>query len=203
MKLSIRMKIFLPVMFLLIAFPVAAWFVFSYALDGHMSYNAKRDLGQMVKTVEELTEEYSNVDVPDENSAQDDRGSLLNALRNSAQTESGETKMLVIGKNYRVLYPKNYDDQPEMTQMYSEFLTRMTGNDSAFESGEITEETIGDTKYMLYFLDVGQNRPGHVQNVLLYCPIHDTSVILNEVSRLVLMIMGAMAGAVRKGTENE
>ena len=81
-----------------------------------------------------------------------------------------------------------------MTQMYSEFLTRMTGNDPAFESGEITEETIGDTKYMLYFLDVGQNRPGHVQNVLLYCPIHDTSVILNEVSRLVLMIMGAMAG---------
>ena len=49
MKLSIRMKIFLPVMFLLIAFPVAAWFVFSYALDGHMNYNAKRDLGQMVK----------------------------------------------------------------------------------------------------------------------------------------------------------
>ena len=86
MKLSIRMKIFLPVMLLLIAFPVAAWFVFSYALDGHMIYNAKRDLGQMVKTVEELTEEYSNVDVPDENSAQDDRGSLLNALRNSAQT---------------------------------------------------------------------------------------------------------------------
>ena len=30
MKLSIRMKIFLPVMLLLIAFPVAAWFVFSY-----------------------------------------------------------------------------------------------------------------------------------------------------------------------------
>lgn len=45
MKLSIRMKIFLPVMLLLIAFPVAAWFVFSYALDGHMNYNAKRDLG--------------------------------------------------------------------------------------------------------------------------------------------------------------
>ena len=58
MKLSIRMKIFLPVMFLLIAFPVAAWFVFSYALDGHMNYNAKRDLGQMVKTVEELADEY-------------------------------------------------------------------------------------------------------------------------------------------------
>ena len=71
MKLSIRMKIFLPVMFLLIAFPVAAWFVFSYALDGHMNYNAKRDLGQMVKTVEELADEYSNLDVPDETNAPD------------------------------------------------------------------------------------------------------------------------------------
>ena len=162
MKLSIRMKIFLPVMLLLIAFPVAAWFVFSYALDGHMNYNAKRDLGQMVKTVEELADEYSNLDVPDETNAPDAGKSLLSALRNAAQTESGESKMLVIGNNYRVLYPKNYDDQPEMTQMYSEFLTRMTGNDPAFESGEITEETIGDTKYMLYFLDVGQNRPGHV-----------------------------------------
>lgn len=111
MKLSIRMKIFLPVMFLLIAFPVAAWFVFSYALDGHMNYNAKRDLGQMVKTVEELADEYSNLDVPDETNEPDAGKSLLSALRNAAQTESGESKMLVIGNNYRVLYPKNYDDQ--------------------------------------------------------------------------------------------
>ena len=67
--------------------------------------------------------------------------------------------MLVIGNITGCCTRKNYDDQPEMTQMYSEFLTRMTGNDQAFESGEITEETIGDTKYMLYFLDVGQNGP--------------------------------------------
>lgn len=195
MKLSIRMKIFLPVMLLLIAFPLTAWFVFSYALDGHMVYNARRDLDQMVKTVEALTEEYSNLDVPDEGNAPDDKKSLLNALRNAAQTEAGETKMLVIGKDYRVLYPKNYDDQPEMTQMYSEFLTRMTGNDPSFESGEMTEEVIDGSSYMLYFLDVSQSHSGRVQNIFLYCPVHDTSVILNEVSKLVLMIMGAMAGA--------
>ena len=104
MKLSIRMKIFLPVMFLLIAFPVAAWFVFSYALDGHMNYNAKRDLGQMVKTVEELADEYSNLDVPDETNAPDAGKSLLSALRNAAQTESGESKMLVIIV-FRVQHP--------------------------------------------------------------------------------------------------
>lgn len=92
MKLSIRMKIFLPVMFLLIAFPLAAWFVFSYALDGHMNYNAKRDLGQMVKTVEELAGEYSNLDVPDESDARDDRGSLLNALKMRRRRSPGSQR---------------------------------------------------------------------------------------------------------------
>ena len=106
MKLSIRMKIFLPVMFLLIAFPVAAWFVFSYALDGHMNYNAKRDLGQMVKTVEELADEYSNLDVPDETNAPDAGKSLLSALRNAAQTESRGVENAGHWKYYRVLYPE-------------------------------------------------------------------------------------------------
>ena len=97
MKLSIRMKIFLPVMFLLIAFPVAAWFVFSYALDGHMNYNAKRDLGQMVKTVEELADEYSNLDVPDETNAPDAGKSLLSALRNAAQSRKCWSLEIITG----------------------------------------------------------------------------------------------------------
>ena len=92
MKLSIRMKIFLPVMFLLIAFPVAAWFVFSYALDGHMNYNAKRDLGQMVKTVEELADEYSNLDVPDETNAPDAGKSLLSAYGTRLRQSPGSRK---------------------------------------------------------------------------------------------------------------
>ena len=77
MKLSIRMKIFLPVMFLLIAFPLAAWFVFSYTLEGHMNYNARRDLDEMVKSVEELTDEFSNIDAGDDGNAPDDKRSLL------------------------------------------------------------------------------------------------------------------------------
>ena len=100
--------------------------------------------------------------------------------------------MLVIGKNYRVLYPKNYDDQPEMTQMYSGSVPRMTGNDPSFESGEISEEMIGDTRYMLYFLDVGQKQWACSEYPAVYPQsMYDIYV---EGVRLVLMIMGVMAG---------
>lgn len=52
MKLSIRMKIFLPVVILLIGFPLATWATLRYSLEVHMNFNARRDLEAVVRTVE-------------------------------------------------------------------------------------------------------------------------------------------------------
>ena len=61
MKLSIRMKIFLPVAVLLIGFPLAAWATLRYSLEGHMSFNARRDLEAMVRTVNGILEEPEDI----------------------------------------------------------------------------------------------------------------------------------------------
>ena len=52
MKLSIRMKIFLPVVILLIGFPLATWATLRYSLEVQMNFNARRDLEAMVRTVD-------------------------------------------------------------------------------------------------------------------------------------------------------
>lgn len=57
MKLSIRMKIFLPVVILLIGFPLATWATLRYSLEVHMNFNARRDLEAMVRTVDGVLEE--------------------------------------------------------------------------------------------------------------------------------------------------
>ena len=44
MKLSIRMKIFLPVVILLIGFPLATWATLRYSLEVHMNFNARREM---------------------------------------------------------------------------------------------------------------------------------------------------------------
>ena len=56
MKLSIRMKIFLPVVILLIGFPLATWATLRYSLEVHMNFNARRDLEAMVRTVDGVLE---------------------------------------------------------------------------------------------------------------------------------------------------
>ena len=61
MKLSIRMKIFLPVVAILIMFPLAIWGSFSYLLESNMKYNARRDLGWGIDRVETISETSANV----------------------------------------------------------------------------------------------------------------------------------------------
>ncbi len=191
MKLSIRMKIFLPVMLILIAFPLAVWCVFRYSLDGHMNYNARRDLERMVrKTGEILAQEKTGLDDKENENA------LLGKLRDALQTEAGETRMMLLGNRYRVIFPKNYDNQPEMVQIYSTFLTNATLDDMSWECGKIGEETVGENRYLLYYSDLeGKDDENNqeIRHIILYCPIHDTRQILDQVSRLVLLTMGAIA----------
>lgn len=192
MKLSIRMKIFLPVMIIFIAFPVAVWAVLRYSLEGHMNYNARRDLEEMVKVTGEIIRETEEEGLDSEA----EENALLGRLRDAVQTGVGETRMIVLSGRYRVIFPKNYDDQPEMTQLYSLFLTMATEKENVWEQDNIWEETIEESSYLLYYKylpSLGNEEGRNVRHIILYCPIHDTTRILDQVSRLVLLTMAAIA----------
>lgn len=77
MKLSIRMKIFLPVVILLIGFPLATWATLRYSLEVHMNFNARRDLEAMVRTVDGVLEEPEDGEEGD---------TVLSRLRDAVQT---------------------------------------------------------------------------------------------------------------------
>lgn len=177
MKLSIRMKIFLPVMVILIAFPLAVWVMFRYTLDVHMNYNARRSLEWAVDRAEGLY----------------DTESFLDTLKEELNAENVDTGMMAVNCGYRVLYPVNFSEQTEMTDLYPMFLTKATGAEDSWESGQIVEEAVGSGKYLLYYRKFETSDPNEICHLVLYNPIHDTSGILNQVSRYVLMIVFAIA----------
>ena len=142
MKLSIRMKIFLPVVILLIGFPLATWATLRYSLEVHMNFNARRDLEAMVRTVDGVLEEPEDGEEGD---------TVLSRLRDAVQTGAGEARMLVVSEKYRVVYPKNFDDQADMSQIYSAFLNAATDDESVWEQDKILEETIEEKEYLLYY----------------------------------------------------
>ena len=88
MKLSIRMKIFLPVMVLLIAFPMAVWLMFRYALEMHMNYNARRSLDWAINRIEDI------IDTGD---------SFLEEFGEEISGPNVETRMLAVSDDYQLL----------------------------------------------------------------------------------------------------
>lgn len=194
MKASIRMKIFLPVSIILIAFPLAVWIMFRYTLDVHMNYNVKRDLELTISRVEKvINESYLASAAAEAIGAEEDTGKFLNLLQTELQTEGTEARMMAVSGGYRVLHPVNFDDQPEMTEFYPMFLTKVTGAEEFWEQGRILEETIGDEKYLLYYRHVETGDEDQIRHLILYSPIYDTSAILEQMSQFVLWIMIGIA----------
>ena len=184
MKLSIRMKIFLPVMVMLALFPLAAWLVFSQTLETHMSFNAKRDLERLVRKTESAIAE---------NGDSGEEADLLDRLRTITRKDKGESQMIIMNGKFRVIYPKNYKDQPDMSQIYSTFLAENPAGMSSWQEEAIFEKSFGDKKYMMYYGTIDRTDSQKARYLVIYCPIHDTERLLDQVSRLVLLIMGAFA----------
>lgn len=184
MKLSIRMKIFLPVVVLLTLFPLAAWLVFSQTLETHMSFNARRDLEHLVRKTEEAI--VGNGDGEEE-------ADLLDRLRTITRKDKGESQMIIMNGKFRVIYPKNYSEQPEMSQIYSTFLAENPVGAPSWEEETIFEKSFGDKKYMMYYGTLDRQDSQKARYVVIYCPVHDTERLLEQVSRLVLLIMAALA----------
>ena len=88
--------------------------------------NARRDLEAMVRTVDGVLEEPEDGEEGD---------TVLSRLRDAVQTGAGEARMLVVSEKYRVVYPKNFDDQADMSQIYSAFLNAATDDESFWDSG--------------------------------------------------------------------
>ena len=140
MKLSIRMKIFLPVMVLLTIFPLAAWLVFSQTLEAHMSFNAKKDLERLVRKTEEAMTESG------ESGEGGEDADLLEQLKTITRKEKGESQMIIMNGKFRVIYPKNYGEQTGMSQIYSTFLAENPAGVSSWEEETIFEKSFGEKK---------------------------------------------------------
>lgn len=178
MKLSIRMKIFLPVMVLLVAFPMAVWIMIRYALDMHMNYNARRNLEWAVERSEKLLGKDCD---------------FLKEFSEELSPETTSLRMMAVNDGFQVLYPADFDRNPEMIELYTLLLTKTTGNEDSWLSGKTAEETMEENKYLLYFKELEEADCSEIRYLLLYCPIYDTSGVMEQVSGFVFLTVLVMA----------
>jgi|GEM_PF-185817 len=208
MKLSIRMKIFLPMMTILIIFTLAVLGVFRYSLEGHMVYNARRDLEHTMRVAEDILADAEalnavgsdtdkmNAAVAESPEEIEEAGSLEQRLESAVQAETGNTRMMILSERYRVIYPKNYDNQQETDQLYTFFLTTKTQEEDGWEENKVLEENIEEDQYLICYKLIPQGQEAEEEQaryILLYCPIQDMSSIMEELSKLLFITMSVIA----------
>ena len=85
-----------------------------------------------------------------------------------------------------------------MSQIYSAFLNAATDDESFWEQDKILEETIEEKEYLLYYKYVTpseREKDQKVRHILLYCPVHDTTAMMDQITRVVLLTMSVIAAA--------
>lgn len=179
MKLTIRMKIFLPVMLLLIAFPMAVWLIFRHVLNVHINYNAQKEMESAIAWTKDQI--------------WTDSEEFLEVLEEAFGENRGDIGLMAVSGGYRVLFPRNYDAQEELTELYSAFLTGITEEDDSWKSGNITQQEIGIHTYLMYYQCLEAKDSQEINHVILYCPVQDVNQILEQVSGPVLLVVAVMA----------
>lgn len=84
---------------------------------------------------------------------------------------------------------------PRSTQA---FLNAATDDESFWEQDKILEETIEEKEYLLYYKYVTpseREKDQKVRHILLYCPVHDTTALMDQITRVVLLTMSVIAAA--------
>ena len=177
MKVSIRMKIFLPVVFISILFPLAFWLVFSQTLSAHMTFNARRELERLIRQAERITkEEREDLKRAPENPENALYGMLM-------RKEPGGSGLLAVNQEQELLFPKNPDRETDAGQIYELFISEA----GTWEEREIFRKTAGDSAYLLYYVPFEE-----ANSLVFYSRIHEAESLLSQVSRLMLLIMLAM-----------
>ena len=177
MKVSIRMKIFLPVVFISILFPLAFWLVFSQTLSAHMTFNARRELERLIRQAERITkEEREDLKRAPENPEDALYGMLM-------RKEPGGSGLLAVNQEQELLFPKNPDRETDAGQIYELFISEA----GTWEEREIFRKTAGDSAYLLYYVPFEE-----ANSLVFYSRIHEAESLLSQVSRLMLLIMLAM-----------
>ena len=185
---SIRSKIFLAELSLLIVLPLAVYIMFSVTITGFMRSFAERDLTRLLEAAEPLTREAFSVPWLEREGVHNRSGAYSNAI---SPLLSADAWLIIFDENQQALYPSGFvfpEGSLALTPDDAQrFLTESLQNE-AFQDG--TAENGQRYLYCVRKLDDGD---GPIRYMLAYSPLYNTYTLFERVGKLVLLITALIA----------
>lgn len=191
----IRMRIFIPMLFLILLFPLLSWGIFSSASDWYMSRLSRQSLEEMMGQIRIVGDRlYSG----DEEVSRDEEKELsrefLSQIRAFIRKDRPRAQLLAVNSRLKLTYPKTGDYQPDTQAIYEVCREMILSREQGKEGWEdIQEARVGDAHYLISLYETESQANIRGKYLFCYVAVPDTKALLSYTGALLLLIAGVLA----------
>lgn len=193
---SIRMKIFLPVLLLLLLFPLAAWIIFGTVSENYMRSVAHKELSLLLNDTSALIDAcYRQSDGQISQDSSQLSQNLLQELKAMLRKKDGSADMLIFNTGLKLTYPKQQEELVKIDGLYQYCLDILKNQKSFATFLEDKLVSIGQDNYLVDLIITEGDKNIKTKYIIAYVPVLDNASMLLTTGRLVFFITAFLAAA--------
>lgn len=190
MKTRVRLRIFLPVLLLVIAFPVLTWVIFSAMSGWYVRYTSGQKLEQMMERIDAAS---NAVRISEEEMGEQEYSrALLKEMRSAVKQEQLQADLMILNSGGKLIYPKEADASEEIRSLYL-LCCEEIGNGKLKPGAEPVTLTQYGQEYLVKVYEVPSQEKVRAKYLAGYVPVPDTGILLSYTGGLMTMITAGLA----------
>lgn len=184
----IRIRIFIPVLILIVLFPVLTWMIFSAASDWYIERMVKREVTGIMQQVEMEAAVLSGEE-PDEKAYARE---LLSRMKKIVKKQHLGADLLVMNSRKKLIYPNGEQEAGVRQDIYE--ISRTMLEKGELSPGGPVSVTAGGQRYLVSLYEVESSGRIRAKYYLGYAPVPDTGILMSYTGGLLLAItLGLLA----------
>ena len=189
----IRMRIFIPVLVVIIIFPLLSWGIFSSTSGWYMNRLSRKSLSFLMNSIVSTAETlYSGSDDRDRADEKDLSKELMNQVKSFIRKDRPEAQLLTMNSRMKLTYPKSGNEQPDTQALYQVCRETVYNGTLSGDGSGVEEVSVGGTRYLLSMYEAESS--GNVRNKYMfgYVAVPDTRALISYTGTLLLLIAGIL-----------
>lgn len=183
---TMHMRIFLPVLMVLILFPTAAFSIFVISSEQYFHYQAERNTLRLFRAIQETLEETDEeTGLPEQRTAEQEREYsriLLKKLQDTIQKGNYEAFLLAVSSRQEISYPSNENLEPVVQQIFQD-VQELLRTDQLPEGHSVELET-SEGDYIVCMIQVPSQNHIRGKYLISYAPVTNGIGLVSHIGKL-------------------
>lgn len=189
----IRMRIFIPVLLLIILFPILSWMIFFSTSDWYMNRLAGESLTLLMDSIHTMADQvYSGSDSMTMDEEKEHSRELMGQVRTFIKKDRPQAQLLAMNSRLKLTYPKADNELPDTQAMYQICRELAASHELKGNGSEIREATVGQTRYLISLYETESSANIRGKYMFGYVAVPDTQALLSYTGTLLILISGAL-----------